>query len=716
MKFKVILSILITYSLNQFALGQSETYTLKKASFSSDLYDEFSPVFYKNGIVFCTNRDRSLSSHSTFQNKGLFNINYVDTTNKANWQNARLLSKNLTTKLNDGPATFNSTGDTIYFSRNLEVNSNLRDILSPRNKLGLFSAILVGEEWTKVRELRINNEWYNVITPWLSPEGKRLFFASDKPGGFGGSDLYFSYWKGDYWDDPINLGPVINTKGNETYPFINPAGELFFSSDGHPGFGGKDIFYSRLEDTSWIAPVQLDAPVNSKYNDFGIITDSLLNEGYFSSDRDKTIDIFHFKTNSPQIFYTKVQKANNYCFIFSDGEAIVVDTLFLKYTWDFGDGKKTSGRVVNHCLPGPGIYSVKLDIIDRSTGNLFFSKLAYKLDLRDYVQPYINSPDASVPGELIDFNGLKSYLPGYKILNYLWDFGDGSRIEGESVKHAFKEKGVFQVNLGLTLKSDSTGIIHKTGVTKKIVIMNDQKERVAFLAKNSSIKPELSEIGKYSNAYINTLYSAEAEFKLDAVFQVELISSKTKIGLNANVFRNVPKKYEVKEAHNQESGTYSYFIDEQLNLMATYFTYKEITGYGFKDARIRIEILKDPPEKELNNLKRIFGILTDSYFDNNNRLTSNAYLLLDQIVKIMNKYPGLRLEIDVHTDNTGSVESKLLLSQNYAQIISNYLINKGIESRKVIAKGFGGSRPVAPNFLAKDRSLNRRIDFTIVRE
>ena len=701
MKLKFITSILLITLLPTLVASQSETYTIKLAPFSSDKYDEFSPVFYKNGIVFCTNRNTSLTSYSTSQDKGLFKINYIDTAGKANWQKARLLSKDLTTKLNDGPVTFNSTGDTVYYSRNLDVNSSIKDISAKRNKLGLFSAILVDGKWTKIRELRINNEWYNVTTPWLSSDGKRLYFASDKPGGLGGFDLYYSLWKGDYWGDPVNLGPVINTTGNEAYPFINPSGELFFSSDGHPGLGGKDIFFSRFSGNDWLTPVRLDAPVNSQSDDFSIVTDSLISEGYFSSNRNKSNDIFHFKTNFPQIFYTNVQRENQYCFMFSDSGAITVDTLNLKYVWDFGDGKKASGAVVTHCFPGPGNYSVKLDIIDRATGNLFFSKLAYNVELRDFEQPYINSQDVSVTGETIDFDGLKSYHPGYKILNYSWDFGDGTRLQGVSAKHAFTESGEFLVNLGLTLKSDSSGNIHKTGVTKKIVVLNDQNKKGSLMAEKAAVKVKLPDIKNFSNALIRPLYSAESEFKQDALFQVEILSSKTKIGINSNIFSKVPKKYTVREIYNKDTGLYSYIIDQQISLMATYIAYKEISGYGFKDARTKIEVLTDPAEKELNNLKKIFGILTDTYFDRNNRLTSSAYLLLDQIAKVMNKYPAIRLEIGVHTDNTGLPENKLDLSQNYSQIIAKYLIDKGIESKRLVAKGFGGTRPVASNILKR---------------
>jgi len=712
---KIKLAFLLTLFLQQFVLGQTETYTINKASFSSNKYDEFSPVYYKNGIVFCSNHKYHLKNYSTTPDKRLVKIDYIDTTGKAKWRSARLLSRNLKTKLNDGPVTFNSRGDTIYYSRNLEVSSKLLKISNPRNKLGIFRAVLVRKKWRKISEFRFNSEWYNVTTPWLSPDGKRLFFASDKPGGFGGLDLYYCQWKGDYWNDPVNLGPIINTKGNEAYPFINPAGELFFSSDGHPGFGGMDIFFSRFSGTAWLIPVGLDAPINSQYDDFGIITDTLMNEGYFSSNRNKSIDIFHFRTNFPQIFYSSIQRENQYCFMFNDNGSIVVDTANLQYKWYFGDGKSATGVVVNHCFPGPGNYDVRLDIVERGTGKLFFTKLAYNLELRDFEQPYINSSDVAVKGDVVEFDGLKSYLPGFEILSYSWDFGDGNRLFGENVKHSYKEKGEYIVNLGLTLKSDSTGNINKTGSSKKILVLNDLQERANYLAKSSSVKPELSDIKKYNNAYIKPLYSAETEFKQDVVFQVGLISSKTKIGTNSSIFRNVPKKYVVKEIFDQDAGTYNYVIDQQMSLMSTYIAYKEIAGYGFKDAHIRLEILKDPAAKELNNIKKIFGILTDSYFDSYGRLTSNAYLLLDQIVKIMNKYPGIKLEVAVHTDNSGLPENKLIVSQRYAQTITNYLINKGIDSKRLMGVGYGGSKPIAPNYLEKDRSINRRVDFTIIK-
>ena len=712
---KLIIVILLIISFPKTNFGQSESYSVKKASFSSDKYDEFSPVYFKNGLVFCSNRNLGLSSHSTSQNKGLFKIYYVDTIGKADWESTKLFSKNLTTILNDGPVTFNRTRDTIYFSRNQDVSSKLSDISSPRNKLGIYSAVLVNGQWIKVREVRINNEWYNVTTPCLSPDGKKLFFASDKPGGFGGSDLYYSTWKDDRWDDPVNLGPIINTKGNESYPFINPSGELFFSSDGHPGHGGKDIYLSQFSDSTWLTPVCLDPPVNSKFDDFGIITDTLFNEGYFSSNRDKSIDIYHFRTNIPQVLYNNTQRENQYCFTLADSGGLVIDPTNLKYIWDFGDGEKATGEVVHHCFHQAGKYIIRHDIVEKSSGNLFFSKLVYNLELLDFKQPFINSADVAVKGDTLKFDGLRSNLPGYKVLKYSWDFRDGTRSVGDIVRHSFNEKGEYLINLELTVKSKLNGIVHKTGVSKKILVLNDNQEKTSYLNKTASLNAPPPDITKSENSLLKVQYSAESEFRKDAVFNVELLSSKARVGLDSKIFRNVPKKYTITEKYLPDDSTYSYIVDQQMSLMATFPAYNELFLLGFKDVKIKIFVLKDAAEKDLHNLIKINGAFADSYFDSSDKLTSNAYIMLDQIIKLMNKYPLLKLEVAVHTDNTGPAETSLALSQLHARLLVGYLINRGINAKRLIPTGFGGSKPIAPNLLEKDRKLNRRIDFIIVK-
>lgn len=711
---KLVLFILIT-SVTQLISGQSETYIVRRASFSSDKYDEFSPSYYKDGIVFCSNRLKGLSNHTTSENKGLFKICYLDTTSRAGWETAKLFSKNLISILNDGPVTFNKTRDTIYFSRNLDIDGKLSNLSATRNKLGIFSSVLIDGQWTKVRDLRINNEYYSVTTPCLSPDGKKLYIASDKTGGFGGSDLYYCEWKNGYWNDPVNLGPTINTSGNEAYPFLNAQGELFYSSDGLPGLGGKDIFFSRISDSTWLPPIHLDPPINSKSDDFGIVTNSLMSKGYFSTNRDNSFDIYEFRTNIPQALYDKIQKENNYCFMFTDTGTIKIDTTNLKYVWDFGDGIKASGIKVYHCFKGPGKYNVQLDLVERYSGNLFFSKSVYNIELQDYIQSYINSPDFALKGELLNFDGLKSNLPEFRVLSYAWSFSDGVRLLGSTVSHAFNEKGTHKVNLELIIQSETTGEIHKTGISKKILVFSDSNEKAsAFQAKSASLKTQITNIDKSKNAKIAIVYSSNSEFQKDAVFNVELQSSKTKLGVDNKIFRFVPKKYTISERFNPEDKTYSYIVDQEMTLMATYPAYRELFNLGFKDVRTKIYLLKEPYEKELHNLIKINGAFADTYFDNSNNLTSNAYVMLDQLVKLMNKYPFLKLEVAVHTDNTSPAEASLALSQLHSRLLVDYLIKRGINSRRLVPTGFGSSKPIAPTILEKDKKLNRRIDFIIL--
>jgi outer membrane protein OmpA-like peptidoglycan-associated protein len=391
----------------------------------------------------------------------------------------------------------------------------------------------------------------------------------------------------------------------------------------------------------------------------------------------------------------------------------VVDTTNLQLKWSFGDGRTANGAVVNHCFLDPGNYNVKLDVVERGTGKLFFTKLEYNLVLTEYEQAYINSNDFAVKGDVVEFDGLKSNFPGNSILNYTWDFADGTRTKGERVNHTFNEKGEYLVNLGVTIKSDSTGTIQKTGVSKKITVLNDQQEKAALLAKKSSAKVILPDIRNYSNAKIKTQFSAEAEFQKEAIFSIEILTSKSKLSLSSSSFKNIPKKYTLKERYNPGDGIYSYTIDQQMSLMATYPAYKELLGLGFKDGRIKEIVLTDPAEKELYGLIKIYGAFAELYFDESDRLTANAFIMLDQVVKLLNKYPSVKLEVAVHSDNTGPAESSLKLSQRRAQFLINYLINRGINAKRLIATGFGGSKPIAPNYSERDRKLNRRIDFII---
>jgi outer membrane protein OmpA-like peptidoglycan-associated protein len=266
----------------------------------------------------------------------------------------------------------------------------------------------------------------------------------------------------------------------------------------------------------------------------------------------------------------------------------------------------------------------------------------------------------------------------------------------------------------LVIKSNSNGETRKTGVSKKITVLDNLNEKESYLS--GLTNSEITDIAENENIMIDTQFSAEDEFKKDAVYNVEVTSSITKLGVDHALFKNVPKIYTLTEKFIPEESIYSYIVDQQMTLMATYPAFTQLYSLGYRNARIKTFVLTEPSEKELYGLIKINGAFADTYFDETGRLTANAFIVLDQIVKLMNKYPSIKLEVAVHTDNSAPAQTSLALSQSRAQLLVSYLVNRGIGSKRLRATGFGGTKPISSNYLEPDRKLNRRIDFIIINQ
>jgi hypothetical protein len=465
--FSILLFAVIFADSGTFA--QSQEFVVKPVSFSSRIFDEFSPVFYKDGIVFCSNQnDNSLVSYNDDQNR-LFKIFFVRKRGSSGWNKPRLLSKEIKTSFNDGPATFNEKGDIMYFSRNNSVTSSLKNISDTSNKLGIYSAEFANGSWSNIKPFIYNDPGYSFCTPSLAPDGERIYFSSDMPGGSGGMDLYYCNRINNVWDTPVNLGQLINTPKNETFPFACRFGKLYFTSDGHKGYGKKDLFYTQEINGDWITPVHLDSAINSEYDDFGLVVDSTFETGYFSTNRRHTDDIFSFNTAPIEFTGCDSIKKNKYCFTFYDEKFMTIDTIPVTYIWDF-DGAKKVGSEVKHCFPGPGKYTVKLNIVDQVTGDSLAREVEYDVVLENINQAIIKSPDTGVAGNTIPFEGILTDLKGVGITDLFWDFGDGFKQGGPAMNHTFKKRGEYTVQMGLVSEKDTEGVVHKTCVMKKIKI------------------------------------------------------------------------------------------------------------------------------------------------------------------------------------------------------------------------------------------------------
>jgi outer membrane protein OmpA-like peptidoglycan-associated protein len=249
-------------------------------------YSDFSPVYYQdNQVVFASSRgdSRLINRRWNGNEQPFVKLYQADLTAGGNLTNVQEFTDVINKEYHDGPATFNADGDYMIVTRNIYDKSGLQD-----NKLWLYESHLIdGEYWEDPQPLYFNDTKFSSGQASLSPDGTVMYFASDRPGGFGGTDIYRSYkGKDGRWSEPENLGDKINSEGNEMFPYYDArGGYLFFSSNGWPGLGGLDIFVSKVRSDGSFTPVQnMGAPINSNRDDFSFIYNEK-GHGFLSSNR-----------------------------------------------------------------------------------------------------------------------------------------------------------------------------------------------------------------------------------------------------------------------------------------------------------------------------------------------------------------------------------------------------------------------------------------------
>lgn len=207
-------------------------------------------------------------------------------------------AKELKTGMHESNAVFTKDGKTMYFTRNNSKNGTKKKDDKKVSNLQIFKAELVEGKWTNITSLPFNSSNYSVEHPALSADEKVLYFASDMPGSFGSFDIYSVNINKGAFDTPKNLGPLVNTDKREQFPFVSADNKLYFSSNGHLGYGSLDIFVSEINGNQYSEPVNVGLPVNSNLDDFAFNMNVDTKEGYFASNREGgkgNDDIYQFK-------------------------------------------------------------------------------------------------------------------------------------------------------------------------------------------------------------------------------------------------------------------------------------------------------------------------------------------------------------------------------------------------------------------------------------
>lgn len=271
----------LVYLKNVEAIG--ERYTLKSLQINTEKSEFFSGIYKDQVLISSTKEEKGIFSNLYYWNNLPYLNLYSIPMDSLETENPTLFTEELTTKLHESNAAFTKDGQTVFFTRNNYLNGKKEKDTAKVTQLQIYKAELENEKWTNITLLPFNNKNYSCEHPTLSKDGKTLYFASNKPGGFGGFDIYAV--NTDDFSSPKNLGELINTEKNEQFPFIDAEGNLYFSSNGHPGFGMLDVFIAKSTTKEFQKPDNVGLPVNSSYDDFSFYINTSTKEGFFSSNR-----------------------------------------------------------------------------------------------------------------------------------------------------------------------------------------------------------------------------------------------------------------------------------------------------------------------------------------------------------------------------------------------------------------------------------------------
>lgn len=596
---------------------EHERYIVNEVNFNSSKAD-FGPVVIGNQIVFTTGRnDEKIIRREYAWDESPYLDIYTIKKDAGALASAKLLSAKLSSAFHDGPACFSNDGNDIYFTRNnyqkyvqasdkkvIEHIGILNKITPKKSKAGVNNLMIMhakksGSDWDYPQALPFNSYEYSCGHPCLSPDNKTMYFASDRPGGYGGSDIYRVSLTEEGWGEPVNLGATINTEGEEMFPFVHKNGQLYFSSNGQLTLGGLDVFVAVKKDNGYEVK-NMGYPLNTSSDDFSFFLEEDGIHGYFASNRDGGTgndDIYRFE---------------------------IIDKL-----------------TFNHNIRGR--------LLDKNSRQ--------------------SLPFTAV--ELVDSDGLV-------LANLTTD-------------------SLGMIQAGLDKMHNITAVVNKKDYFPYQETFEIAEENMYF---EMALNPQ-PYFGIFGNVFLlpDMIPIPEVSVRMEAVGgEVATIVSdkdgnfKTKLDANTSYDLVFTKKnYFTKRVH--------------------YSTVGRDTGYVNVNEFMKLEMEKAGIGKSIE-IKILYDL---GKWD----IREDAADELDDMIQFLKDNPNIKIELGSHTDARGSATSNQILSQKRAESAVQYMVNRGISSTRITAKGYGETR--LKNKCAdgvpcseEEHQVNRRSEVTIV--
>ena len=578
---------------------------------------EFAPFTTPNGELFVVTEDENqmyVKREFEWNKTAFLDVYKFNKLNDTTFEKKSKLKGKINTKFHDGPITMSPTNsELMFFTRN---NYLKKKSLSKEGvlKLRIYSAKKNKKgKWKQIDQLFLGPKDFSYGHPALSKDGLKLFFTSDMPGSVGGTDIWMIVKENNTWGKPMNLGPDVNTEGNEMFPYVSANGDLFFASNGHIGLGGLDVFYAPFSNNSYRHVYNVGEGINSLKDDFSFIVNDEYTKCYFTSNRDggKGDDDIYFAQN--------------------------LSTFKLKYL----------ELTIRNIETGELVKNATVSIVQNGKTFSYYTNNEGKIDV--IIEPKTD----------INVNATAENLSNERDLIV-------SDTTYSQIKHTLylAPKDVFYLHANIKEKKSGKDIENVN------IIIREGKKTMSFV----------------------TDINGEIYFKLP----------KHKIGDSLSLKLRIEK-----EGYLGKELTYSKKIDKP--------------GVYSINEFLDIDLYKIEKGLELGSALKINPI----YFDfNKDNIRPDAALELDKIVNILKKHPEIYIELGSHTDCRGSEEFNEDLSFRRAESSRNYIIERGIEEKRIYGKGYGESKLVNhckcdlidenkyPEVL---HQKNRRTEFVIIK-
>jgi len=730
---------------------------------------DFCPVFYKDGLLFASERVRDLVGYSKsgWTGNSYLSLMYAKGEKKKDtvfYESAKIFSGKFSGDGHYGPACFNSDYSELFFTKVDNTITRKRGVVS-QSKLYWSKH---GSGWSSPVALPFNSNDYATGHPSISKDGQYLYFASNMPGGQGGTDIWVSKREGDSWGTPQNLGKEINTAGDETFPYISANNMLYFSSNGHTGFGGLDVFASVMKNGKWSSPSNLLPPINSSDDDFGIIFKDD-NSGYFSSNRaggKGSDDLYGFNlSGSFSSLSGKILLSNNS----TDGAPNVkVYILTDKGTILQTTSTDASGSFRFENLASDQSYMIKIDendpnfvnqkkfylsdakskvvrVIKGKNGFFIFENLPSDLSrLSELVEDDATMKNISIAGNLYA-GEQRSPLENTKV-NLVNDKGE---IVQSTTTNAFGSFAFVNIspeqNFTLTMdvvdpKLASSKIYFTNKSGKEIGTSKGGMFKFQLLAADKNMLSLLTVEDSQLLVDLKGVLYADKEGKnrlansvVNLVDKSGNVVSTSKTDMMGNFkFVNLPADQHYMVRLKEDDPVINlkdvFLADAKGRIVATlksklgkFFRYEflpveelSLSTIYFDDPWLKVAKMQSDSKKD-----SLMTIIENVYYDYGKwDLLPQAVITLNKVISVMKTSPDVKVEVLSHTDSRGNSDFNLELSQKRAQSAVDYIISKGIDKKRLVAIGKGETRLAnkckdGVDCTEEEHAQNRRTEFNV---